>query len=322
MDMAIRLSAPGGVKGLQRIDWPRQSPEPGEIRLRHAAIGLNFIDIYHRTGLYPLPSPCIPGVEGVGVVEAVGDGVMGLTVGDRIAYAGAAGAYATTRTLPAWRAILLPADITSECAAASMLRGLTAHMLLTRTYPVSTGSTLLVHAAAGGLGTVLTRWARHLGATVIGTAGSDTKAELAHANRADHVIVGRDADVAAEVARLTDGRGVDFAIDGIGGTMLARTLACVRRFGMVASVGQAAGPIPPLAVEDLGPARSLTLARPSVMAYAAEHDTYPVAMRAVLDMIRAGVIAGIGATYPLVEARTAHLDLEGGRIAGSAILVP
>ncbi len=198
-----------------------------------------------------------------------------------------------------------------------MLRGLTAHMLLTRIYPVSAGSTLLVHTAAAGLGTVLTRWARHLG-----PAGSDAKAELAHANGADHVVVGRDADVAAEVARLTDGRGVDFAIDGIGGTMLARSLACVRRFGTVASVGKAAGPIPPVSVEDLGPVRSLTLARPSVMAYAAERDTCPAAMRAVLDMIHAGVIAGIGATYPLAEARTAHLDLEGGRIVGSAILAP
>lgn len=156
MDMAIRLAAPGGVEGLQLIDWPPQSPGPGEIRLRHAAIGLNFIDVYHRTGLYPLPSLCIPGVEGAGVVEALGDGVIGLTVGDRIAYAGAAGAYAPTRILPAWRAIRLPADVSSECAAASMLRGLTAHMLLTRTYPVSAGSTLLVHAVAGGLGTVLT----------------------------------------------------------------------------------------------------------------------------------------------------------------------
>lgn len=322
MDTAIRLSAPGGVERLQAIDWPPQEPGPGEIRLRHVATGLNFLDIYHRTGLYPLPLPSIPGVEGAGVVEAVGDGVTGLTVGDRVAYAGAVGGYATTRTLPAWRAVPLPAEVSAECAAASMLRGLTAHLLLTRTYPVGAGSTLLVHAAAGGLGTILTRWARHLGATVLGTAGSDEKAALARANGADHVIVGRDADIVAEVATLTAGRGVDFAIDGIGGTMLARTLACVRRFGTVASIGQAAGPIPPIMVEDLGPIRSLTLARPSVMAYSTERDTYLVAMGAVLDMIRAGVIVGIGTTYPLAEARTAHLDLEGGRLSGSAILVP
>ncbi len=322
MDTAVRLSAPGGVERLQAIDWPPQEPGPGEIRVRHAAIGLNFIDIYHRTGLYPLPSPSIPGVEGAGVVEAVGDGVTGLTVGDRVAYAGAVGGYATTRTLPAWRAVPLPAEVSTECAAASMLRGLTAHLLLTRTYPVASGSTLLVHAAAGGLGTILTRWAKHLGAAVIGTAGSDEKAALARANGADQVIVGRDADIVAEVATLTAGRGVDFAIDGIGGTMLARTLACVRRFGTVASIGQAAGPIPLMMVEDLGPIRSLTLARPSVMAYSTERDTYPEAMQAVLAMIRTGIAGGTGPIYPLADAAIAQADLEVGRIVGSAILVP
>ena len=322
MDEAVKLRSPGGVDRLEIINWPAQEPGPNEIRIRHQAIGVNFLDIYHRTGLYPLPPPAIPGVEGAGVVEALGAEVEGLTIGQRVAYAGLTGAYATTRLLPAWRAIALPDAIPFRLAAASTLRGLTAHMLLTRTYPVARGSVLLIHAAAGGLGVILTRWAKHLGATVIGTVGSPEKAEVARANQADHVIVGRDIDVVAEVAALTGGRGVDFAIDGIGGGMLARTLACVRRFGTVASIGQAAGAIPPVPVEDIGPMRSLSFARPSVMAYSADKDIYPSAAAAVLRMIEAGISTEIGRDYPLEAAAEAHADLEAGRIIGSAILLP
>lgn len=321
-DKAIRLKRPGGVEELDLVDWPAQPPGPGEIRLRHEAIGLNFIDIYHRTGLYPLPEPAIPGVEGAGVVEALGDGVTGLAIGQRVAYAGAPGAYAATRLLPAWRAISLPETIDARTAAASLLRGLTAHMLLTRTHPVRPGETVLVHAAAGGLALGLTRWIKHLGGRVIGTAGSEAKAEIARANGASHVITGRDADIVGAVARLTEGRGVDFTVDGIGGAMLMQSLAATRRFGTVASVGQAAGPIPPVPVEKIGPMRSLTFARPSVMAYAAEQETYPAAVRAVLAMIEAGIAAGSGPVYPLGQAGQAQADIEAGRIAGSAILLP
>ncbi len=322
MDGAIRLTCPGGPEKLQWIAWPLEDPGPGEIRIRHEAIGVNFLDIYHRTGLYPLPAPAIPGVEGAGVVEAVGDGVEGLSAGQRVAYAGAPGAYAATRLLPAWRAVPLPDAVSAEVAAASLLRGLTAQMLLTRTCPVSPGAIVLVHAAAGGLGAILTRWIKHLGGTVIGTAGSEERAALARAQGADHVVVGREADIVAEVARLTDGRGCDFAVDGIGGPMLAKTFRCVRRFGMVVSIGQAAGPIPPVAVDEIGPVRSLTFARPSVMAYTAEREGYPEAVRAVLAMIEAGIAAGRGPAYPLAAAAEAHADLEAGRIAGSAILRP
>lgn len=322
MDGAIRLTGHGGPEMLRWTDWPPEDPGPGEIRLRHEAIGVNFLDTYHRMGLYPLPEPAIPGVEGAGVVEAVGYGVEGVPVGRRVVYAGVPGAYAATRLLPAWRAVPLPNTVSAEVAAASLLRGLTAQMLLTRTYPVSVGSTVLVHAAAGGLGAILTRWIKHLGGTVIGTAGSEERAALARDQGADHVVVGREADVVAEVARLTGGRGCDFAVDGIGGAMLAKTFRCVRRFGTVASIGQAAGPIPPVPVEEIGPLRSLTVARPSVMAYAAERETYPEAVRAVLAMIEAGVAAGRGPAYPLAAAAVAHADLEAGRIAGSAILRP
>lgn len=321
-DKAIRMIRPGGPEELAVVDWPAEPPGPGEIRLRHEAIGVNFIDVYHRTGLYPLPEPAIPGVEGAGIVEALGEGVTGLEIGRRVAYAGAPGAYTATRLLPAWRAVPLPDAIGARTAAASLLRGLTAHMLLTRTHPLRPGETVLVHAAAGGLGAILTRWVRHLGGTVIGTAGSDAKAEVARANGADSVIVGRQADVVGEVMRLTGGRGADFVVDGIGGAMLGKSFACARRFGTVASVGQAAGPIPPVPVEAIGPLRSLTFARPSVMAYAAERETYPGAMRAVLAMIEAGIAAGDGPSYPLAEAARAQADLEAGRITGSAVLRP
>ncbi|OLP58691.1 alcohol dehydrogenase [Xaviernesmea oryzae] len=320
MDQKIELIAAGGIDGLRLADCPPQAPGEGEIRLRHQAAGINFIDIYHRTGLYPLPLPAVLGVEGAGVVEALGPGVTGLQVGDRIAYAGTPGAYAATRLLPAWRAIALPEDIETEAAAAAFLRGMTAHMLLTRCFPVEQGATLLIHAAAGGLGTALSRWAKHLGARVIGTVSNEEKAGIARENGVDHLILGRNADLAGEVARLTEGRGVDFAIDGLGGTMLRQTLACVRRFGTVASVGQAAGPIPPIPVEEIGPLRSLSLMRPSVMAYAAERETYPRAAEAVINALRQGLLPAPAHRYRLAEAGQAQADLEAGRTAGSVML--
>lgn len=261
-------------------------------------------------------------MEGAGVIEAIGPDVDNIHVGDRVAYTGIPGAYSATRLLPAWRTIKLPDDISTRIAALSFLRGLTAHMLLTRTYSVKQGETLLIHAAAGGLGFVLTRWAKSLGCIVIGTTGSSEKADVARANGVDHVIVGREADVVPEIGRLTKGKGVDFAIDGIGGEMLRKTLGCVRRFGTVASIGQAAGPIPPVSVEELGPIRSLSLARPSVMAYAAEQETYHLAAKAVIAAIREGIMPEPGGEYPLSEAAQAQSDLESGRTAGSLMLVP
>ena len=323
MDRKIQIARPGGIDQLRMSAEAPATPGPGQVRVRHEAIGVSFIDIYHRTGLYPLPLPATLGVEGAGVVEAIGPGVTRLSPGDRVAYAGApVGAYASTRLLPEARAIALPDDIPAQAAAASMLRGITAHMLLTRTFPVGPGTTVLIHAAAGGTGALLSRWARHLGATVIGTTSSQEKAGLARQAGADHVIVGRDADLVDEVRNLTDGRGVDVAYDGIGGGMLARTLACVRPFGTVASIGQAAGPIPPLDLEDLGPRRSLSLARPSFMAYAADLPTYQAAAAAVMDMLRQGISGTLGGAYALEDVAQAHADLEAGRSTGSMLLVP
>lgn len=322
MDIAIRLQSPGGIEQLEMIEWSVQAPGPGEIRLRHTAIGVNFLDIYHRTGVYPLSAPAILGVEGAGVVEALGEGVTGLSIGQKVAYAGQVGGYASTRLLPAWRAVALPDKVPPALAAASMLRGMTASMLLTRTFPVGPGTRLLIHAAAGGLGTILTRWAKSMGAEVIGTTSTQDKAQMARASGADHIIVGRDSDIVTEVARLTGGVGVDFAIDGIGGTTLAKTLGCVRRFGLVASIGQAAGPIPSVAVEALGPVRSLSLARPSVMAYATEKASYAAGMAAVIAMLAAGGFAEIGPEYALANAGQAQTSLETGQTLGSIILRP
>lgn len=322
MDKKVELLATGPVENLRVADHPPQEPGSGEIRLRHQGIGINFVDIYHRIGLYPLPLPAVLGVEGAGVVEAIGSDVTDFRIGDRIVYAGSVGAYASTRILPAWRAVRLPENIDAKAAATSFFRGLTAHMLLTRTYSVGTGTTLLVHAAAGGLGTTLTRWAKSLGATVIGTVGSYAKAEIARTHGIDHVIVGRDTDIAGEIAGLTDGKGVDFAIDGIGGATLGKTLSSVRRFGVVASIGQTAGPIPMLSLDELGPARSLSLARPSVMAYAADPQTYRHAAQAVIDALARGIIPTTAKEYTLVEAAEAHRDLESGTTAGGLLLLP
>jgi len=224
--------------------------------------------------------------------------------------------------LPATRAVPLPDEVSSFDAAASMARGLTAHMLLTRTYAVDARTTILVHAAAGGLGTMLCRWAKGLGAIVIGTTSTPEKSAIAIQNGADHVIVGRAADFAREVTDLTGGRGVDVAYDGIGGETLRKTLACVRPFGTVASIGQAGGPIPPIAVDEIGPRRSLSLARPSVMAYSADPVLYPIAASAVLKVMRSGVKSAIGKTYPLADVAIAQTDLEQGRTTGSSLLLP
>lgn len=319
----IRLKAPGGPAQLELARAELPPPGADEIRLRQTAIGVNFIDIYHRLGLYPLPAAKIPGVEAVGIVSAVGADVTSFKAGDRVAYAGApVGAYASERNLPAWRAINLPDTLSDDIVASVFVKGITAHMLLTRIAAVSRGTTILVHSAAGGLGQLLTRWASHLGATVIGTVGSEVKSATAREAGVKHLIVGRDADFAREVGELTGGRGVDVAYDGVGGKTLQKTLACVRSFGVVASTGQSAGAIPPLDVEDLGPRRSLMLARPSVMAHMNDRDAYRHSAQAVLSALKAGVLKGVGKAYSLSEVVQAHADLEGGRTSGAVYLKP
>ncbi|WP_095199949.1 quinone oxidoreductase family protein [Mesorhizobium carmichaelinearum] len=322
MDIAVTLTATGGIDQLQVSERAPQSPGPKEIRIRHEAIGVNFLDIYHRKGIYPLPSyPHVLGAEGAGIVEAVGPEVALLVPGDRVAYAGApVGAYSSTRLLPAERAIRLPAGVGSHTAAASTLKGMTAYMLLNRVYAVKPGTAILVHAAAGGLGAILVRWAKHLGAAVIGTVGSEEKAALARAHGADHLIVGRDADLVREVMELTGGRGVDVGYDGIGGTMLAKTIQCIRPFGTAVSFGQAAGPIPPVSLDQLRPNRAL--AHPSIMAATGDQAFYAEAAAALIDAFRLNITAAVGGEFALRDAAGAHTELEAGRTTGSLLLIP
>ena len=323
MVRSIELVGVGGVEHLQLARRPLPAPGDGELRVRHEASGVTFIDIYYRTGLYPLSLPAVLGVEGAGVVEAVGDGVTDFAPGDRIAYAGApVGGYAEARNLPASRAIKLPDAVDTRIAAAAMLRGLTVQMLLRGPRPASPGSTILVHAAAGGLGQMLTRWARRMDLTVIGTVSSQAKAEVARAAGAEHVIVGRDADFVAQALALTDGRGVDVAYDGLGGDYLRKTFDAVTLFGMVVNVGQAAGPPPPVVVTDLGK-RALALWRPSIMAYVTDVARYRAAAADLLDVLERGELTvEIGGEYALEDAGKAQADLEAGRTTGSLLLVP
>lgn len=314
----------GDTSQLHLVDALLPPPAAGEIRVRHTAIGVNYVDIYHRTGLYPLPAlPAVLGVEAAGVVEALGPGVDGLAVGQRIAYAGPpAGSYASARNLPASRAIALPDEIADDSVASLLLRGITAHMLLTYVYPLKAGDTLLVQAAAGGLGLVLVQWAKALGARVIGTVSSQAKAELALAHGLDEAINYRAEDFAAAVRRLTDGRGVDYAIDGIGGQTLLDTLGCVRPYGMVASVGQVAGDCGPLDLALLGPARSVALSRPGVFRFMSDPALYREGAQATLQRLQAGLRPSIGAVLPLAQAAEAQARLEAGQNAGAILLRP
>jgi NADPH2:quinone reductase len=324
MSLAIQMQAAGGPEVLNAVDVDVSPPGPGEVQVHHTVIGVNFIDIYHRTGLYPLPKlPAVIGVEGAGMVAAVGAGVTTVRAGDRIAYAGVPpGGYAERRNLPESRVIKIPDALPDKVAGSSMVRGLTAHMLLHEVYPVRRGEFVLVHAGAGGLGQFMIRWAKRLGATVIATVGSQAKIGLAEAAGADRVLLHTAADWPAVAKEFAEGRGVHFACDGIGGETLARTFASVRPFGVVASVGQAAGAIPPVAVSDLGPARSISLSRPSVVAYTNDPALYRPAAADLFAALGSGLASAIGAEYPLREAVRAHQDLEAGRTTGSIILLP
>ncbi|MBW9055578.1 quinone oxidoreductase family protein [Rhizobium mesosinicum] len=321
-DQIVLLDAPGDVTQFRLQDQPLQAPGAGEIKIRHQAIGTNFLDIYHRKGLYALPSyPAVIGVEAAGVVEEVGGDVTGFSPGDRIAYGGPpAGAYSSTRIMPAERAIRLPDTVSAKAAASSLLKGMTAYMLLKKGCNVGDGSTVLIHAAAGGLGSILVRWAKSLGATVIGTVGSSEKAALAASYGADHLIVGRGADIVAEVKRLTDGNGVDVAYDGIGGDMLVKSIRAVRPFGTAITIGQAAGPIPPVAVEELRPGKSLS--HPSIMAWCADVGRYRKAAEAAISAMERGIVCEIAAEYGLADVAKAHEEMETGRSAGSILLLP
>lgn len=321
-DQIVLLNAPGDISQFRIEDQQTSPPGEGEIKIRHQAIGTNFLDVYHRKGVYVLPSyPAVIGAEAAGVVEAVGPDIADFKPGDRVAYAGPpVGAYCSTRNIAAERVVRLPDTVSAKTAASSLLKGMTAYMLLKKTYELGDGSTVLIHAAAGGLGSILVRWARSLNATIIGTVSTAEKAALAQSYGADHLIVGRGADIVADVKQMTGGIGVDVAYDGIGGDMLIKSIRSVRPFGMAVTIGQAAGPIPPVPVEELRPGKSLS--QPSIMAWCADIGRYREAAHAAIRAMETGIVSEISDEYSLADVAKAHEDIEAGRSAGSILLIP
>lgn len=304
---------------------PVPEPGPGEALVRHTAVGLNFIDVYHRRGIYPLPAlPAVLGVEAAGRVEAVGSGVTNVSAGDRVAYAGGlTGAYSEARVVPVDRLVKLPDGIDDQRAAAMMLKGMTAEYLLRRTFRVEAGQTILVHAAAGGVGLIACQWAAALGATVIGTVGTREKAALAAAHGCAHPIVTSEADFVARVKSLTHGRGVPVVYDSVGKDTFMRSLDCLSPRGMMVSFGQASGMVPPLDITTLSAKGSLYLTRPTLFTYTATREDLAASASALFDVVLKGVVRiEVGRTYPLREVARAHADLEARRTVGSTVLIP
>jgi NADPH2:quinone reductase len=315
----------GGPEVLVLEDMDPGSPGPGEVRARHEAIGLNFIDIYHRTGLYPMPPlPATPGMEGAGIVEEIGADVTEVEVGDRVAYAGLPpGAYAGVRLIPAHRLVRLPDTITTRQAAGMMLRGMTARYLLRGCYNVQPGDTILIHAAAGGVGQIVCQWAKHLGAMVIGTVGSPEKAHIARSCGCDHPILYREEDFAVRVKEITSDNGVDVVYDSVGMATFMKSLNCLRPMGMMVSFGQSSGSVPPLDLGILAQKGSLFLTRPSLMTYTADRKDLLAHAQDLFETVGQGAVRiEVGQTYPLSEVAQAHCDLEDRKTTGSTILIP
>ena len=324
MALAIRFHAHGGPEVLRVEDLEPGQPQPGEAQVRHTAIGLNYIDVYDRTGLYPGELPSGLGREAAGVITAVGRRVRGLKVGDRVAYVHSRpGAYCEVRNIPADRLVKVPRGISDEQAAALILKGLTAHYLLRRTYRVARGDTILVHAAAGGVGLLLCQWAKSLGARVIGVVGSDAKAELARRHGCKHVLIlGRD-ELVAEVRKLTKGAGVAVAYDSVGKDTFMDSLDCLRPLGMMVTYGNASGPPPAVSPLELSKRGSLFLTRPTLFNYIATRQALDAAARELFAVVKSRAVRiRIGQRYPLTDAAQAHQDLEARRTTGSTVLIP
>src|SRR4051794_32260568 len=323
MAHAIRFVKNGGPEVLEWQEVEVGEPGDGQVRLRHTAVGLNFIDTYQRSGLYPMPLPSGLGSEAAGVIEEVGSGVADLKPGDRVAYAGGPlGAYSETRVMPADRLVKLPDGITDQQGAAMMLKGMTAWYLIRRTHPVKPGESILIHAAAGGVGLIVCQWAKHLGATVIGTVGSDDKAEIARAHGCDHPIVYSKEDFAQRVRAITGGEGVAVVYDSVGKDTFEGSLRCLRRRGVLASFGEASGdpePVPPRRLGQLG---SIYLTHPSLPDYTATREQLLATANDLFAMVQSGKIRiDISNTYLLHEAPRAHVDLEARKTTGSIVLV-
>lgn len=321
---AIRFEQTGGPEVLRFVDVTLAPPAAGEVRLRHTAIGLNYIDTYHRSGLYSVPLPSGIGLEAAGVVEALGPGVKGLKVGDRVAYGtGALGAYAQARNYPANRLVKLPKAISDETAAAMMLKGMTVRYLLRATYKVKRGETILLHAAAGGVGLILSQWAHALGVKVIGTVGSDAKAEIAKAHGCTYVINSTTEDVAKRVREITGGAGVPVVYDGVGQATLMSSLDSLRPRGLLVSFGNASGPVKAFDLGLLAARGSLYVTRPTLVSYTATDEDFRETADDLVDIVKSGKVKiPVNQRYALTDAAQAHRDLESRKTTGSTVLLP
>lgn len=321
---AIQIDAHGGPDALQFRDVELGAPKPGEITIRHKAIGINYIDTYHRSGLYPVKLPSGLGMEAAGVVEAVGEGVTNFKIGDRAAYgSGPIGAYAEANNVGAARAVKIPDGVSDEAAAAMMLKGMTAQFLLRQTFVVKPGDTILWHAAAGGVGLIATQWAKHLGATVVGTVGSDDKIAIAKAHGCDHVINYRTDDVPARVAEITGGKKLPVVYDGVGKDTFVMSLDCLAPRGLLASFGNASGPVTDVNLGILAAKGSLYVTRPTMFHYAITDADFQAVAKDLFDVVASGgVKIEIGQSYKLADAAQAHRDLEARKTTGATVLIP
>jgi NADPH2:quinone reductase len=323
MSHAIRVHAHGGPEVMKWEEVQVGEPGPGQAKIKQHAAGVNFLDVYHRTGLYPQPSmPITPGSEGAGEVIAIGEGVTDVAVGDRVAYAGAIGGYAEERLIAADRLVKLPKDISYETAAAMMLQGMTVRYLLKQTYPVTKDTVMLLHAAAGGIGLIACQWAYHIGATVIGTVGSEEKAALAKSHGCTYTINYRTEDFVARVKEITGGRGVDVAYDSIGKDTFPKSLDCIRPRGLWVSFGNASGPVPPIEMGILAQKGSLFATRPTLLTHIATREALLENANEVIDMVRLSRIKmQVRNTYRMADAAQAHRDLESRATTGSIVLL-
>lgn len=321
---AVRVHTPGGPESMQLDTIAVGDPGEGQVRIRHTAIGLNYIDVYFRTGVYPAEAPFTPGMEAAGVVEAVGSGVNDLKEGDRVAYAAApVGAYAEARLMAADRVVTVPDSIDDRTAAAMMLKGMTAHYLLRRTYPVKAGETILFHAAAGGVGLIACQWAKHLGASVIGTVGSEEKAQLAKAHGCDYPVIYTKENFVERVSEITGGDKVPVVYDSVGQSTFMQSLDCIQPHGMMVSFGQSSGKVDPLDIGLLSGKGSLYLTRPTLMTYTAKREDLVATAEELFDVVASGAVKiEINQTYALADIVKAHEDLESRKTVGSTVILP
>ncbi len=322
MPHAIRMHKSGGPEVLKFEEVPLQSPKAGQIRIQQTAVGLNFIDTYHRSGLYPMDLPATIGMEAAGVVDAVGRGVKGLKEGDRVAYCTIPGSYTDIRVVPANRVVKLPSWISDQQAAAMMLKGLTAEYLIRRTYRVKKGETVVFHAAAGGVGLIACQWLKQLGVKVIGTVGSDAKAKLAKRHGCTYPVLYKKENLVKRVEKITRGKGVPVVYDSVGASTFESSLDCLAPRGLLVSFGNASGPVPPFNTGILGQKGSLYFTRPTLMTYVAADDDLQKSARALFRAVKNGLKIRVDQTFKLKDTAKAHRALEGRRTTGSTILIP